>query len=115
MIDVARNGRLHHSRFRLSTFCTMRQLSAYDGAVSSVAMTASLAPIACRSHPPRTGSPQAGGHEREDHGRERRRPGTAPASRRRNASSPAASGPTNAPTALAARCVLKTLLRDSIG
>ncbi len=53
---VARNGRLHQMRRRLSIFCTVRQLSAYDGTVSSVAITSSLAPIACRSHRPRTGS-----------------------------------------------------------
>ena len=56
MSDVARNGRLHHSRFRLSTLCTVRQLSANDGLVSSVATTSSLMPIACRSQRPRTGS-----------------------------------------------------------
>ena len=43
---VARNGRLHQMRLRLSIFCTVRQLSANDGTVSSVAMTSSLAPIA---------------------------------------------------------------------
>src|SRR3954452_7943107 len=53
---VARNGRLHQIRFRLSIFCTVLQLSAYDGTVSSVPITSSLAPVACRSHRPRTGS-----------------------------------------------------------
>ncbi len=56
MSDVARNGRLHQRRRRLSTLCTVRQLSANDGRVSSVATTASLIPIAWRSHLPRTGS-----------------------------------------------------------
>ena len=56
MSDVARNGRLHHSRRRLSTLCTVRQLSANDGAVSSVLITSSVAPIAWRSQRPRTGS-----------------------------------------------------------
>ena len=67
---VARNGRLHHSRFSVSIFCTVRQLSANDGAISSVSTTSSLAPVAWRSHRPRIGSLQPEGEHREDDGRD---------------------------------------------
>ena len=55
---------------RVSIFCTVRQLSANDGAVSSVAITSSLAPMACRSQRPRTGSCSSQGEQREDHRRD---------------------------------------------
>lgn len=92
----------------------MRQLSANDGTVSSVLATSSLAPIAARSHLPRTGSRSRSARKAKmSVGTTNTRNGT----RQPNAyaSMPALSGPTKAPTALAARCVLNTLLRASMG
>ncbi|CAB4590062.1 unannotated protein [freshwater metagenome] len=92
----------------------MRQLSANDGASSSVSATSADTFIARRSQSPRIGS-------------RRRIARTAkimvgimkmmngarhPKAYARN---PAEIGPRNAPTALAARCTEKTLERDSIG
>src|SRR3954447_8158794 len=111
---VARNGRLHPIRFRLSIFCTVLQLSAYDGTVSSVPITSSLAPVACRSHRPRTGSRSLSAIRAKTMvGMTNTRNGV----RQPNAyaNNPADNGPMNEPTALAARCVLKTLLRELIG
>src|SRR3954451_14297105 len=114
MSAVARNGRLHQIRLRLSIFWTVRQLSAYEGTVSSVAITSWLAPVACRSQRPRTGSRSRNATTAKTMvGITKTRNGT----RHPNAyaNNPADSGPTNEPTALAARCVLNTLLRELIG
>ena len=76
-----RNGKLHQIRWSERTLCTVRQLSENDGASSSVLTISSEAPVACRSHRPRIGLTELQREQREDHGRDRRRRGTAPASR----------------------------------
>ncbi len=114
MRAVARNGRLHQIRLRLSIFCTVRQLSAYDGTVSSVAITSSLAPIASRSHRPRTGSRSRSAMTAKTIvGITKTRNGARQP--KAYANRPAANGPTNEPIALAARWVLNTRLRALIG
>ena len=92
----------------------MRQLSANDGASSSVSTTSALAPVALRSHFPRIGSRRRRANPAMTTvGMTNTRNGTRHPNEK--ASRPAASGPTNWPTAFAARCVLYTLLRASIG
>ncbi len=111
---VAMNGRLHHSRFNVSIFCTVRQLSAYEGTASSVTTTSSRAPVASRSQRPRVGSTiRKARTANTTVGTAKTRNGTRHPNEK--ASSPAASGPTKLPTALAARCVLNTPMRDWIG
>ncbi len=89
-------------RRRVSVFQVMRHASPKEGASSSVAIASSEAPMARRSCAPRTGSISR---------RARKNMRTLGTANTRNgschpthdASTPATSGPTNWPTALAAR------------
>ncbi len=56
MRATATNGSDHQMRRSVGTLWAMRQLSANDGASSSVSTTSACAPVALRSHFPRTGS-----------------------------------------------------------
>src|SRR5437763_5518915 len=99
---TARNGSAYQMRRRLLIFHTMRQPSAKLGATSSVFAASSEAPIARRSNDPRIGSRIRHanttntnvGNAKMMNGQ--RQPKRAP-------TTPATSGPTHAPTALAAR------------
>ena len=92
----------------------MRQLSANDGGVSSVITTSASAPIAARSQRPRTGSrSRRAKNARISVGATNTMNGSRHPNRK--ASRPATNGPTNAPTALAARWVLYTRLREANG
>ncbi len=103
MREAARNGRLYQMRRRVSIFQTIRQPSAKDGATSSVSMTASLAPMARRSWPPR-GSAREMNRARITNtrvGMVKTKKGIRQP--KALASRPAVRGPMQAPTALAAR------------
>ena len=103
MNDAARNGSEYQMRRSVPTCQRMRIDSANDGGISSVPMTASLAPAAARSQWPRPGSlqPQAQDHEHERRDREDEERDAA--SRRSAPSRPPTTGPTNAPIASADR------------
>ena len=114
MLDTATNGSAYQSRRSVGTLWTMRQLSANEGGNSAVLATSSLAPAARRSHEPRTGSCSRRARTAKiTVGITKTRNGVRQPNE--NARSPAASGPTNAPTAFAARCTLNTPWRASIG
>ena len=79
--DDGEERQVHQIRRSVGTFWTIRQLSANDGAGSSVSTTSSLAPgrLALPAAAHRLVQPQ--GEQREDDGRDRRTRGTARASR----------------------------------
>ena len=114
MSDTATNGSEYQSRRSVGTLWTMRQLSANEGGSSAVSATSSLAPAARRSHEPRTGSCSRRARTAKiTVGTTKTRNGSRqPNEKARN---PATSGPTNEPTAFAARCTLNTRWRASIG